>query len=174
MFAAVIAYKLMFMCCYRLYRIPSNNNYDRNNYNGTTNGSSSNNTPYNKLTDVIANSIGYTKTNTYNVKHTHTYIYVIYIDTRRCLFSSKVFSPLKGSGHGREILNCLKIQKVPLIKPIMSPSLHPATSRSSSWNLLPSHFSLRLNNLSNSSSSLHNLQKYCVLPTPLPLKAPID
>ncbi|KNC30577.1 hypothetical protein FF38_11992 [Lucilia cuprina] len=78
----------------------------------------------------------------------------------------------------------LKIQKIPLMKPIMSPRLQPATSLSSSWNPLPSHFSLRLCNLGqwhkicstvfSSSSSSHNLQKSCVLPTPLPLKAPIE
>ncbi|KNC34822.1 hypothetical protein FF38_06766 [Lucilia cuprina] len=70
------------------------------------------------------------------------------------------------------------------MKPIMSPFLHPAISPSSSWNPLPSHFSLRLCNLgqwhkicptaSSSSSSSHNLQKSCVLPTPLPLKASIE
>ncbi|KNC24738.1 hypothetical protein FF38_05424 [Lucilia cuprina] len=70
------------------------------------------------------------------------------------------------------------------MKPIMSPRLHPATSPSSSWNPLASHFSLRLCNLgqwhkicstvSSSSSSSHNLQKSCVLPTPLPLKPPIE
>ncbi|KNC29616.1 hypothetical protein FF38_02580 [Lucilia cuprina] len=51
-------------------------------------------------------------------------------------------------------------------------------SQNSSWNPLPSHLSLRLCNqgqwhkicptVSSSSSSSHNLQKSCVLPTPLP------
>ncbi|KNC25419.1 hypothetical protein FF38_07591 [Lucilia cuprina] len=82
----------------------------------------------------------------------------------------------KGSGHGQILIVCyLKMQKIPLMKPIMSPRLHPATSPSSSWNPLPSHFSLRLRNLgqwhkicpnvSSSSSSSYNLQKSCVLPS---------
>ncbi|KNC33607.1 hypothetical protein FF38_06871 [Lucilia cuprina] len=86
---------------------------------------------------------------------------------------------------GKSLIVCyLKIQKIPLMKPIMSPRLHPATSPSSLWNPLPSHFSLRLCNLGQwhkicptllcSSSSSHNLPKSCVLPTPLPLKAPIE
>ncbi|KNC27910.1 hypothetical protein FF38_06133 [Lucilia cuprina] len=70
------------------------------------------------------------------------------------------------------------------MKPIMPPRLQPATSPNSSWNSLPSHFSLRLSNMgqwhkifptvSSSSSFSHNLQKSCVLPTPIYLKAPIE
>ncbi|KNC32906.1 hypothetical protein FF38_00555 [Lucilia cuprina] len=82
---------------------------------------------------------------------------------------------------GKSLIVCyLKI----LMKPILSPRLHPATSPSSSWNPLSSHFSLRLCDkgqwhkicptVSRSSSSSHNLQKSCELPTPLPLKAPFE